>query len=128
MFCHLLVHINSMIILKSIYYAYFHSIIKYGITFWSKSFNIEKLFTLQKKVIRIMAGAQHKTSHRSLFEQLEILPVPCQYILLLINFIINNWEIFHIHLYTILIKGKSIIFVDQMPTYLVFRKVHSILA
>ena len=29
---------------------------------------------------------------RSLFKQLEILPVPCQYILSLMNFIINNQE------------------------------------
>ena len=41
-----------------------------------------------------MAGAQHRTSCRSLFEQLEILPVPCQNILSLMNFFINNWEIF----------------------------------
>jgi hypothetical protein len=32
----------------------------------------------------------HKTSCRSLFKQLEILPVPCQYILSLMNFIVNN--------------------------------------
>jgi len=33
-----------------------------------------------------------------------------------------------IHLYTILIQGISIIFIDQMPTYLVFKKAHSMLA
>jgi len=32
------------------------------------------------------------------------------------------------HLYTILIQAISIIFIDQMPTYLVFKKVHSVLA
>jgi len=31
-------------------------------------------------------------SCRSLFKQLQILPVPCQYILSLMNFIINNQE------------------------------------
>ena len=41
-----------------------------------------------------MAGAQPRTSCRSLFKQLEILPVPFQYILSLMNFIINNLEIF----------------------------------
>ena len=29
------------------------------------------MFTLQKKIIRIMAGAQPRTSYRSLFKQLE---------------------------------------------------------
>jgi hypothetical protein len=41
-----------------------------------------------------MAVAQSRTSCRSLFKQLEILPVPCQYILSLLNFIINNQGIF----------------------------------
>jgi len=87
-----------------------------------------KIFTLQKKIVRIMAGAQTKTSCRSLFKQLEILTVLCQYILSFINFIINNHEIFQIHLYILLIPRISITFIDQMPTYLVFKKVHSMLA
>ena len=40
-----------------------------------------------------MAGAQPRTSCRSLFKQPEILPVPFQYILLLMNFIISHQEI-----------------------------------
>jgi hypothetical protein len=41
-----------------------------------------------------MAGAQPNTSCISLFKQLEILRVPYQYVLSLLNFIINNQEIF----------------------------------
>jgi len=41
-----------------------------------------------------MTGAQPRTSCKSLFKQLEILPVPCQYVLSLMKFIINNQEIF----------------------------------
>jgi hypothetical protein len=44
-----MVHIGNINTLKSIYYAYFHSIIKYGIIFWGNFFNSEKNFTLQKK-------------------------------------------------------------------------------
>jgi len=40
-----------------------------------------------------MAGTQQKIFCRSLFKQLEIPPVSCQYILSLMNFIINNQEI-----------------------------------
>jgi hypothetical protein len=89
-----MVHISNINTLKSIYYAYFHFIIKYGISFLGNSSNIGKIFTLQKKIIRIMAGAQLRTSCRSLFIQLEILPVPIQYKFSLMNFIINNQEIF----------------------------------
>jgi len=41
-----------------------------------------------------MAGEQPKTSCRSLFTQLEIPPVPCQYILSLMSFSISSPEIF----------------------------------
>jgi hypothetical protein len=55
--------------LKSIYYAYFHSVIKYGIIFWGNFSNNGKISTLQQKIIRTMAGAQSRTSCRSLFKQ-----------------------------------------------------------
>jgi len=41
-----------------------------------------------------MAGAQPKTSCRSLFTQLDILPLPCQYILSLMSFNISSQEVF----------------------------------
>jgi hypothetical protein len=66
--------------LKSIYFAYFHSTIKYGIIFWGNSTNSKKVFTLQKKTTRIMVGAHSRVSCRSLFQHLEILPIPCLYI------------------------------------------------
>ena len=79
---------------KSIYCAYFHSLIKCGIIFWGNSFSSGNIFTLQKKIVRIIAGAQPRTFCTSLVKQLDILPVHCQYILSLMNFIINNLEIF----------------------------------
>jgi len=64
-----------------------------------------------------MASSQPRTSCGSRFKQLEILPVPYQYILSLMSSTINNQEIFQIHLYTILTQGISIILIGQMPTY-----------
>jgi len=51
-------------------------------------------FSVCKRILRIMVGAQPRTSCRSLLKQLEILPVPCHFILSLMNFIINNHENF----------------------------------
>jgi hypothetical protein len=73
-------HICNNNTLKSIYFAYFHSVIKYELIFWGNSPNSKKVFTLQKKVIRIMFGAHPRTSCRRLFKKLEILSVPSQYI------------------------------------------------
>jgi len=73
-------------------------------------------------------NAQPRTTCRSVFKQSEILPVPCQYILSLINFITVIRKLFkQVHLYTILIQEISIIFIDQMPTFLVLKKEHSML-
>jgi hypothetical protein len=63
-------HIVKIDTLKSIYFAYFHSIMKYGIIFGGNSSNSRKIFTLQKKIIRIMAGARPRNSSRSLFKKL----------------------------------------------------------
>ena len=49
-----------------------------------------KVFTLQKRIKRMMSGAKPRVSCRGLFRKLEILPVPCQYILSLMLFIIDN--------------------------------------
>ena len=52
-------------------------VIKYGIIFWGHSSNSGRIFTLQKKIIKIIAGAQPVTSCRNLFKELQILPIPC---------------------------------------------------
>ena len=63
-----MVHISNINTLKPIYYVYFHSNIKYGIIFWGNSSNSRKIFTLQKKIVKIMASAQPRISCRSLFK------------------------------------------------------------
>jgi mannose/fructose/N-acetylgalactosamine-specific phosphotransferase system component IID len=73
-------HISNINTLKSVYFTHFYSITKYGIIFWGNSSNSKKIFTLQKKIITIMVGAQPRTPCRSLFKKSEILPIPCQYI------------------------------------------------
>ena len=62
--------------LRMAYFAYFHSVIRYGIIFWDNATNSCKVFKLQKVVIRIMFGAEPRASCRGLFRKLEILPVP----------------------------------------------------
>jgi len=69
-------HICNNDLLRSIYFAYFHSIVSYGIILWGISSCSRKIFTLHKRIIRIMMGAQHRTSSRRLFTKLEILAVP----------------------------------------------------
>jgi len=57
-------HMSNINNLKSIYCVYFHSIIIYGIIFGGISTNCGKIFTLQKKIIRVMADAQLRPSKK----------------------------------------------------------------
>lgn len=87
-----------------IYYSYFQSVRTYGLLLWGNSSESIKIFRLQKKIIRIMTGCRNTDSCRKLFINLEILPLPSQYILSLLLFMIRtknqfllNSQIHHIH-------------------------------
>ena len=77
---------------------------------------------------RIMVGAQPTTSCRTLFKEFEILPVPCKYILSLMKIIINNQEVFEANssIHNTNMRNRHY-FTDQIQTYLVFKKVYSML-
>ena len=61
-------HTSNSNTLKSIYFA-IYSIEKCGIIFWGNLSNSRKIFSLQKKIIRIMVGAHPRTSCRRLFKK-----------------------------------------------------------
>jgi hypothetical protein len=73
-----------------VYFACFHSVINYGLIFWGNSTNVQRVFRVQKKVIRIMSGVGMRASCRGLFRKLNILPVACQYIFSLMLFVVAN--------------------------------------
>jgi hypothetical protein len=67
-------HVSNTVTLKAIYFAYFHSIMKYGIIFGGNSSTSKNVFTLQKKVIRIIlvAGVKPRNSCRNPIKRLEM--------------------------------------------------------
>jgi len=72
-------HICNNDILRLIYFAYFHPIASYGIILWGNSSYSRKIYTLQKRIIRIMMGAHPTTYCRNLFKKFEILKIPSLY-------------------------------------------------
>ena len=78
--------------LKVIYYSYFHSIMTYGLIFQGNSPDSIKICRLEKKIIRIMMGCRSRDTCRKMFLNLEILPLPSQYILSLLLFTIRKQE------------------------------------
>jgi hypothetical protein len=82
----------SITTLRSIYFAIFHSQLRYGIIFWVGDTQSTKVFKLQKKVVRLICNVKSNTSCRELFRTLNILPVPCAYIMEIIYHIKLNKE------------------------------------
>jgi hypothetical protein len=62
-----------------------NSIIKYGIIFGGNLSNSKIIFTLLYTREVTMVGAKPRNSRRSLINRADILPLPCQYILSLMN-------------------------------------------
>jgi len=60
--------------LRMVYFAYVHSVMSYGIIFGGNQPYSEKIFKIQKRVIRIITNSRMRDSCRELFQTLEILP------------------------------------------------------
>ena len=58
--------------LKLIYYAYFESILKYGILFWGNSCYTHEAFLIQKKAVRTLLGLSSRESCRIKFVESNI--------------------------------------------------------
>jgi hypothetical protein len=77
-----------------VYFAYFHSIVSYGIIFWGSSASIRNLFLIQKMVLRIMLGLGHRSSCREAFKKLDMLIVPSMYIYAMVMFVVRNPDVY----------------------------------
>jgi hypothetical protein len=80
--------------LKLVYFAYFHSMMSYGVIFWGNSSDSTRVFNTQKKIIRIMAGVKERVSCRELFKKFNILPLASEFLLSLLSLIVDNMEEF----------------------------------
>ncbi|KAG7306662.1 hypothetical protein JYU34_008080 [Plutella xylostella] len=71
--------------LKQVYYALVESKLRYSIRFWGNGFegNINKAFVVQKRAIRTMVRISQQHSCRDYFLKLELLTVPCLFILVI---------------------------------------------
>jgi hypothetical protein len=87
-------HIVPVDILRVIYFAPIHSIISYGIIFAGSSSYANKVFILQKKIIRIIINARPRDSCKEFLKNMEIMMLHSQYIYSLILYTVNNKYLF----------------------------------
>ena len=77
--------------LRMIYSSYTHSIINYGIIFWSNITSSTKIFKIRK--IRIITNSRSMDSYRDLFKKMKILPLCSQYIYT-VPYIVTNKNLY----------------------------------
>jgi len=70
-------------LIRNIYFTKFHSLFRFGILFWGGAGSdlTTRIFRIQKRVIRAMAGVSARTSCRQLFKELNILTLTSVYIM-----------------------------------------------
>lgn len=66
---------------KKAYFGYFHSILSYGVELWGDAADRERVFWLQKRAIRVVAGVRWDHPAKELFIGYKILTLPSLYIL-----------------------------------------------
>ena len=79
---------------RLVYFSYFHSIMSYGILLWGRAADIESIFILQKRAIRAIYDLRRRDSLRELFQEINIMTVPCQYIYENIMYVRKNLHLF----------------------------------
>lgn len=80
----------SISYLKAIYFAYFHSLMSYGILVWGHSCHMQDVFGAQRRCVRVMAGLDYRADCRDAYRRLHILTTPCVYILECILYVKEN--------------------------------------
>jgi len=78
--------------LRVIYFAHIHSIMSYGVIFWGSSSHANKVFILQKRIIRITTNTKPRDSCREVFKNMEIMTFSVH---IFINFIQINKHLFN---------------------------------
>lgn len=76
------------------YYAYAHSLLRYGVLLWGNSTDANDVFILQKRCIRILMNIDNTVSCRQHFIEQKILTLTSIYILETCIFVRNNTHFF----------------------------------
>jgi hypothetical protein len=84
----------SLHVLRTIYFAYFHSLKTYGIIFWGNYHLSSNIFKIQKRSLRIMTNKSKSESCRPIYNELQILTLPSQYMFSLLIFVVKNKDLF----------------------------------
>lgn len=84
----------SPYILMSLYYACFYSHLRFGIVHWGLSADVNRVFILQKRALRVIHQLPHRQTCRETFREQGILTLPCIYIFEVLLHVFQNKDKF----------------------------------
>lgn len=84
-------------VLRVAYFALFHSILSYALLVWGHAAQSGRIFGLQRKAVRIVAGLGFRDDCRRTFVSLSVLTLPSQYILDSLMHIKKNLANYRVH-------------------------------
>lgn len=90
--------------LKSVYYAHFHSLMTYGVLIWGNSTDANRVFLMQKRALRTLAGVKPRDSCRQLFVTHKIMTHYSAYLFEILMFVKRNLPMFS----RVEVSGKTI--------------------
>lgn len=81
-------------VVRSCYFATVHALISYGTELWAGAAEWRRVFTLQKRAVRAIAGVPDDVSARQYFTEYSVLTLPCVLIQQIAIFTYNNLDKF----------------------------------
>lgn len=108
--------------LKILYHANFESVLRYGILFWGSSAELQRVFVIQKRILRVINRMNFLESCRGVFKKLNILTVYGLYIFECLMFVIKNRDKFeNVHSnrnYNLLYPNHRLTITEKSPYYM----------
>lgn len=77
---------------RDTYFAYFHSLMTYGVIFWGMAADAGRIFILQKRAVRYILGLKCRDSCRGKFKELNIMTMVCEFIYQNILYVRQNLD------------------------------------
>lgn len=75
--------------LRTAFFALFQAILSYGILIWGHAPIRHRIFPLQRKALRIVAGVKYRDDVSTIFPKLQVLTLPSLYIYINVFFILK---------------------------------------
>lgn len=91
--------VTQKILIKA-YYGFFHANMSYAILNWGHAPRSTQIFGLQRKCIRVIAQLKFRDDCREHFANLEVLTLPCVYMLECLLYVKRNINMFSTHALT----------------------------